>query len=88
MSMEQVIISALSFMVVSLLGVIGFFAKRRMDDQDARMEKHEKWIINQQKELTQMAQRTDKAIELIQQNQEHDRRRLELFEKLVMKIAS
>lgn len=85
--MEQIVIGALSFLVVTLLGIVGFFAKRRMDDQDARLEKHEKWMISQQKELNEMAQRTDKAIELIRQNQDNDRKRLELFEKLVLKIA-
>lgn len=85
--MEQIVIAALSFLVVTLLGIIGFFAKRRMDDQDERMEKHERWIMEQQKELTSMAQKTDKAIQLIHQNQEHDRKRLELFEQIVLKMA-
>ena len=70
------------------MGVIGFFAKRRMDDQDTRLGKHEEWMIAMQKNLNAVAHKTDKAIDLIHINQENDRKRLELFEKVVLKLAS
>lgn len=67
----------------SLLVWIGYLLKADRNNIVVRTDKHEVWILEQQKELNELGKRTDLSIELIKAEQVHSKERLEQFVKFV-----
>ena len=62
--------------------IIGYFLTSDRKSLKDRLEKNEDWLMTQQKEINELNKNTHSAIELLKKNQEHDGKRLDLFEKL------
>jgi hypothetical protein len=62
--------------------VIGYFLTSDRKGLKDRLEKNEDWLMTQQREINELNKNTHSAIELLKKNQEHDGKRLDLFEKL------
>jgi hypothetical protein len=62
--------------------LIAYFLKTDREQVNNRLKDNERWLLTQQKEINELNKNTHSAIELLKKNQEHDGKRLDLFEKL------
>jgi len=67
--------------ITGLLAWIGAIIKADRDHIDVRLEKYEKWILAQQRELAGLAKQTEVAVELIKVEQKMSNEKLRLFEE-------
>lgn len=77
-----------------LLGIVAYHQSRTNNRLEKKLDKHDDELKEQQKEIHTLTHQTqksiqqnEKAIELLRQNQQHDRERFELFEKVIDKLV-
>jgi hypothetical protein len=78
-------------LVSCIVGELGFIVYMLRKDRESIMEnivdvrnvgnKHEKWILKQQKQLNKLGKRSDMSIELIKAEQLNNNERLKTFEQ-------
>lgn len=69
--------------ISGLLLWIGVLVKVDRNTIVARTDKHETWIIEQQKEMIELGKNMNLSIELVKSEQAHSKDRLDQFMKLV-----
>lgn len=67
--------------ISGLLTWIAVLIRQDKQEVNLRLEKHEDWILQQQKDLAEMSQKTTVAIELIKQEQKQGQERLKIFQE-------
>lgn len=85
------IISAEGAVITFLMGAFGYLyvadrknTHRRLDDQDGMIDKFMKVIEDQQKQINTMHNEIKNTVDLIKTNQEHDGKRLEFMQELIL----
>lgn len=82
------IMEAMGGIVVLLLGILGFFYLMDRKTTTKRIDKLEEFMTNQSAQFLRLAEQNNVQIRLMEVNQEHESKRLDMLQSMVQASAT